>query len=303
MNHYVYKITDPKTKQFYIGSRSYEGNVEEDDYMGSYKTWNPENQNRLQKQIIKSDFETREDAIEFEAKLIEKHIDNELNENYHIPNKGFHITGNTEIANKISKSHKGKTLTEEHKNKLRMVLSGENHYLYGKKRNKKVIEKIKENHADVSGENHPLYGVTGSLNTNYGKKRTKEQCDNISNGLKGHIVSDETRCKMSLAHKGKKLSEAHKKSISNSNLGKSFTKEHKNKISEARKNWYSANDIDYSGKNNPNAKKVILIKTGKVFNTMKEAANFNNSTVATIRNHCNKKVTNSKFAYLDQLDE
>ena len=90
--HYVYKITDPKTKQFYFGSRSHK-NPNMDSYMGSYISWNPEDESRLVKEIIKDDFKTREDAIEFESNLIEKYIDNELNENYHIPNKGFHVVG------------------------------------------------------------------------------------------------------------------------------------------------------------------------------------------------------------------
>ncbi len=37
---------------------------------------------------------------------------------------------------------------------------------------------------------------------NRGKKRTRVQCDNIRNSLKGHSVSDETRAKIGAANKG-----------------------------------------------------------------------------------------------------
>lgn len=41
MKHYVYKITVPKTGQYYFGSRSHE-TPENDDYMGSMQVWKPE---------------------------------------------------------------------------------------------------------------------------------------------------------------------------------------------------------------------------------------------------------------------
>ena len=52
--------------------------------------------------------------------------------------------------------------------------------------------------------------------------------------------SKETRKKMSVAHKGKKLSEDHKEKLSKSHKGKIFSEKHKEKISEVKK-----------GKNNP----------------------------------------------------
>jgi hypothetical protein len=92
MKHYVYKIVDVKTGEFYFGSRTHE-TPHADKYMGSYKVWKPEDVNRLLKEIIHDDFETRNDAVEFESYLISNHIDDPLNRNYYIPDKGFHTTG------------------------------------------------------------------------------------------------------------------------------------------------------------------------------------------------------------------
>jgi hypothetical protein len=59
-------------------------------------TWKPD-KSKLIKEIIKDDFICREDAIKFEAEEITKFIDDEKNENYNIPNIGFH-TCNTVIV-------------------------------------------------------------------------------------------------------------------------------------------------------------------------------------------------------------
>lgn len=90
--YYAYKITDKNTGEFYYGSRSYEGDIENDTYMGSMVTWKP-NEENLIKEIIRSDFKNRDELLEFESNLISKHIKNPLNRNYHIPSKTFHNDG------------------------------------------------------------------------------------------------------------------------------------------------------------------------------------------------------------------
>lgn len=52
---------------------------------------------------------------------------------------------------------------------------------------------------------------------------------------KGSKMSEESRLKMSLAHKGKKHTEETKEKIKNSNTGKVFTEERKLKIGKANK--------------------------------------------------------------------
>jgi hypothetical protein len=87
--HYVYKLENPATKEFYYGSRTCECNPHVDVYMGSMTRWKP-NKKKLVKTIVKSDFENRMIATEFEASLIAEHIKNPLNRNYHIPNNGVY---------------------------------------------------------------------------------------------------------------------------------------------------------------------------------------------------------------------
>lgn len=59
------------------------------------------------------------------------------------------------------------------------------------------------------------------------------------NPFYGKSHSDETRKKMSESHKGKPFSEETRKKMSESRKGKSFSAEHKLKLSEAAKRRYS----------------------------------------------------------------
>jgi hypothetical protein len=132
--HYIYRIDDIKTGQFYIGSRSCYGSAEDDhSYMGSMVAWKP-NMENLRKTIIKSDFRTRESAIKMEIRLIKENINNPLNENYNIPGEGFHNTGRIfgdETRKKMSESRKGdknprwgNPHSEETKEKIRQKAIG-----------------------------------------------------------------------------------------------------------------------------------------------------------------------------------
>lgn len=89
MKHYVYKLEDKKSGEFYFGSRTCHTNIEDDNYMGSPVIWKP-NKKNLQKVILKSDFKNREDALLYEKKLVEENIKHPLNRNYSIPTKGFY---------------------------------------------------------------------------------------------------------------------------------------------------------------------------------------------------------------------
>lgn len=88
MKYYVYIIRDTLTNEFYIGSRSFNGEPIKDKYMGSPYTWKP-NFSRLEKKIIKDDFVNMEESINFERNLILENISNPLNRNYSIPNGRF----------------------------------------------------------------------------------------------------------------------------------------------------------------------------------------------------------------------
>jgi len=92
MIHYVYKLTNPKTSEFYIGVRSCYGNITDDTYMGSMASWNVD-KSTLVKTIIDDSFNTRSEANLMEIELLREHIDNPLNRNYHIPSVGFCCLG------------------------------------------------------------------------------------------------------------------------------------------------------------------------------------------------------------------
>ena len=104
-----------------------------------------------------------------------------------------------------------------------------------------VIEKIIENHADMSGDKNPFFGKkhsedtikkmseskTGENHPNFGKHRSDETKKNISESNMGHIVSDETRNKISLSKIGTIISDITKEKMVKSHLGKKFGKSSK----------------------------------------------------------------------------
>lgn len=121
MKHYVYRLDDPITGEFYIGSRSCKVNIENDKYMGSYKSWKPQDKTRLVKTILKSNFRKRETCTKYEAKLIKENIDNPLNRNYALPNNKFHNLGrklSKEHIEKLRISHIGHTRSKETREKI-----------------------------------------------------------------------------------------------------------------------------------------------------------------------------------------
>lgn len=183
MKHYVYKLTDRETGEYYFGSRSHE-DPNTDSYMGSMQAWKPEDKSRLIKEIIKDDFVTRDDAVEFESLIIEKNIDDNLNENYNIPNKGFHTKGlertkewNTKISKGITSYFKELKKNNPEKysyfcEKMRKLSMGENNGFYGKTHSEETKQKIRDSHP---------YSITGkSYNEFYGKETAKKIKNKIS---------------------------------------------------------------------------------------------------------------------------
>ncbi len=105
-------------------------------------------------------------------------------------------------------------------------------------------------------------------------------------GGNGYKPSDETRKKMSEAKKGKYLGEKHpmygKYGENNPNYGKTRSEETKKKMSE--------NHSDFKGKNHPQAKSVICITTGRIFDAMAEGAEYYNIHSCDIVNCCKGKL-------------
>jgi hypothetical protein len=144
--HYIYKLTNIHTGEFYYGSRTCKCNPNDDTYMGSMKIWKP-NKSDIIKEIILSNFNSREDALKAESILINETINHPLNRNYSSPDGKFIRLGppvnkgkknpnhskrmigennpnfgkklSLETRNKMSKSHMGKVFSEETKTKMR----------------------------------------------------------------------------------------------------------------------------------------------------------------------------------------
>ena len=112
-----------------------------------------------------------------------------------------------ETRQKMSESHLGKTQSEETRNKISQSISGENHYMHGKKHSEESKQKMsKARIGKYSGENHPMYG----------RKHSEETKERWSKIRKGVTASEETRQKMSKSQTGRKHSEESKQKMSKS---------------------------------------------------------------------------------------
>ena len=177
MKHYLYKITNLKTNQFYIGVRSAKDpNI--DKYMGSSsiwtKTWIKENISDLKKEILDDSFLDRQSANLAEVELLKKYEFNELCIN---------------CLYDIIPSHLGRKQSKEWIRKR--IKSGEQANMYGKhhteETKKAISDKLK------------------------GRKLSEETRKKIGNAHRNKIVTEEQRQKQSETVKKKIQSGEYKK--------------------------------------------------------------------------------------------
>lgn len=169
MKHYLYKITNKETNQFYIGVRSHKF-PEKDKYMGSSsvwtKQWIKDNKEILIKEILNDSFENRELANTEEVNLLQKYESDELCINC--------------LYARIP-SHLGVKQSEEWIRKR--IKSGKEANMYGKHHTEETKQKISEKLK--------------------GRIVSKEAREKIGKTHKGKIVSKETRNKLSKTRKRK----------------------------------------------------------------------------------------------------
>lgn len=103
---------------------------------------------------------------------------------------------------KMSKSNKGRKLSDDHKMKLSI---------------------------SKKGELNPMYGKTGVRNSFYGKKHSEESKEKMSTSHKEFFKANGSPLK------GKKLSEDHKQKLSKARQGSKHTPEARRKVSEGNK--------------------------------------------------------------------
>lgn len=169
MKHYLYKITNIETGQYYVGVRS-NLNPEKDKYMGSSsiwtRSWIKENKNILIKEIVDDSFIDRKSANTGEVALLKRCEFDDLCIN---------------CLYKQIPSHLGVKQSKEWIEKRKRF--GEGNGMYGKKHSVEARNKISE-----------------SLK---GRIVTQETRNKIGDGHRGKIVSEETKLKQSITKKEK----------------------------------------------------------------------------------------------------
>ena len=160
MYHYIYKMTDPNTSEFYIGRRSSKVKPELDvTYKGSMVSWAKEenfNKDILIKEILIKDIETFEELCELESSMIGGVIKDPLNKNAHVPGKGFYTIG---------------PLSDKTKKKLSELNKGNKNPMYGKMQSEEGRKRISESN---KRENHPNNNREGEKNPFSGKTHSEE---------------------------------------------------------------------------------------------------------------------------------
>lgn len=178
-----------------------------------------------------------------------------------------------EVRLKISIKNKGKVITAEHREKLRQAFIGRNV-------SNETREKISK-------------AVKGEKNGMFGRKYTDEEKEKISQKSSGRRHTQETKDKISDAHKGKIVSDETKEKLSRAKTGKKlppFSEQHIDKLREAN-----------LGGNNPQAKTLICLDTGEIYECIQEASRKTGIHYKQISRCCNgdiEKAGGLKFQFL-----
>lgn len=160
--------------------------------------------------------------------------------------------------------------------------------------------------------------ASGPDNPWFGKHHTEENKRLFSKLHKGVPKSEETKRKIGLAHKGKVVSEETRRKMrenhydcsgaNNPNYGKKLSKEHIEMLVAASKTpeaiaKMKKNKIWYSGAENPHAKSVVCLDTGKVYSTIKEAAEDTGCRPEKISSVCHGARKHTKQLHFKLLED
>ena len=234
---YIYKVIDKETKEFYIGSQV-QGKVIGKNYFTSSSNKNfrekfKSNPSNFDIKII-GVLSDPETCIQVENLIIKTNLDNKLCLNKHCV-----------VCGKRIFSFVGGHHSEETKRRMSEKRRGEKHHMYGKHHSEETKKKIGDSER-------------GDKNCNYGKPRDEETRIKISkaisgekNGMYGKHHTEEARKSMSEKRKGDK-----------------------NPIYGTKRSEITCLKISQSNKGRlaPNRKRVLCVETGKIYNSLKEAA-------------------------------
>jgi len=110
---------------------------------------------------------------------------------------------------------------------------------------------------------------SGTNNHMYGKKHSEQSRNKMSKAHKGKKHSEETRKKITEANKRRKHSEETKKKIGKAHKGKKISEEHRKKTSEYNKAYWQAQTEEYKNKRG----QILANARWKKHREMKEQAN------------------------------
>jgi len=177
-------------------------------------------------------------------------------------------------------------------------------------RNHKFGYNITPGGEGFSGKDNPWYGKHHSEETKQkmskdrkGKPKSESWRKKISESEKGKVVSEETKRKMSKNH-------ADVSGMNNPRYGCKLSQEMIDKLVKSSKTpeaiqKMKENKVWYSGADNPNAKSVVCIETGKVYKTVNEAAIDTNCHISKISNDCHgkqKTTNNLHFKFMEDIE-
>ena len=191
MNHYVYLIekknTLPNSSKYYIGVRSCEGLIADDDYMGSskYLTEDIEKEGKSNfNKIILKRFQTREDAVQYE---IDMHNEFEVASNPLFFNRTKQTVVGFGPGVGENNYFYGKKHTEESRQKMREILKTKDcrnkRTVFSKASDKSKLLMSLRRKEWMSLNKHPMLGVKKTeqmkLNSSLGGlKQKRDTCKN-----------------------------------------------------------------------------------------------------------------------------
>lgn len=145
--------------------------------------------------------------------------------------KGYRHT--EEAKARIAASRLGKKLSEEAKQKISMIHSG-NTYWLGKKHSDETKRKLCLLHTGLKHTEEAKKKISAANRVRVVSEETRKKLSISSSRIKRGPHSDETKRKLSIAGRGRKLTPEHRAKISLGNNGKKLSEEAVDKIRMAR---------------------------------------------------------------------
>ena len=225
-NYCVYKHTSPSGKS-YIGQTNnyskrcarHRANIESSVFGAAIKKYGWDN---FTHEILRNGL-TIEEANIIETLMIQQH--NTISPNgYNLQSGGKNTKMHADTRKKIGAIHKGKSLSLEHLEKLRLANTG-------RIPSQETRDRISSsNMGRIASDSQKIKQSLAMK----GRTLSDEHKKAISEGGKGRVVSDETRIRISLSNKGKVVSGMHKQAVAKANAERIIKDETREKMSLAR---------------------------------------------------------------------